>query len=125
MTVPLAVHRLAARWHVNRSEDELVKDYIQLLRNDNKTLREARFALRAGFTPSGWYVLRRVLGGAVLAGIIGFLVLFFQYASAESQALRARSERAARSAAPAVQAAMKEKRELAARATELRDAAKR
>ena len=123
MTMPVLVQRLAERWHISRNEDELVQDYVRLLRRDNVRLRRQKFLLKVGrLTPSGWYVLKRVVQVSLLAGMVGVVVLLFQYESGQIQIRQARRERAARSVVPAVQASLREKRERAARASELRGA---
>lgn len=131
MTIALTIHRLAARWHATRSEDYLVQDYVRTLQADNETLRAAEIALEAGrLTPSGWYVLRRLLGVTVLAGIIVAVPLVWQYGAEdrEKQQMQvvANRQREAREAqAPATQAASKERRERAARASAERHAGDR
>ena len=80
MMMPRAGQRLAARWHVMRHEDPLVQDYVRILIEDNKRLRETRnFVRPPAFTPSGWYVLRRVVDVAVVVAMLAAGVVWYQF----------------------------------------------
>ena len=68
MTFPRFVRHVVASRHVEKHEDWLVQDYLHLLRSDNARLQEELRALKPeGFTPSGRYVVARLLPALLFA----------------------------------------------------------
>lgn len=121
MTLLQPIRNVVARWHAGKGRDYLVLDYLELLDRDLSQLRATRRAALAGLTPSGWYVLRRVVGVAVLTVLLAVVVGGGVWTVRVVQEIRGERERAKLAVIPPeVLAKMQDKRERAARETQAR-----